>query len=155
MYKRQGEVLALIGGNGAGKSTLMKIIMGIYSHDSGEIVVGGREMTAVSYTHLAQAASLGDRRVPIAALQVEQACCGAVARFHGKHAVSYTHLFCDPVHVLLYKAAACDGGRADTHAACNKRTLRIVGDRVLVDGDIHLIELLFKLLAGDAEIRCV
>ena len=41
----RGEVLALIGGNGAGKSTLMKIIMGIYSHDSGEIVVGGREMT--------------------------------------------------------------------------------------------------------------
>ena len=40
-----GEVLALIGGNGAGKSTLMKIIMGIYSHDSGEIVVNGREMT--------------------------------------------------------------------------------------------------------------
>ena len=40
-----GEVLALIGGNGAGKSTLMKIIMGIYSHDSGEIVEydSGRE----------------------------------------------------------------------------------------------------------------
>lgn len=43
----RGEVLALIGGNGAGKSTLMKIIMGIYSHDSGEIVVGGREMTSL------------------------------------------------------------------------------------------------------------
>ncbi|RHR06841.1 sugar ABC transporter ATP-binding protein [Pseudoflavonifractor sp. AF19-9AC] len=40
-----GEVLALIGGNGAGKSTLMKIIMGIYSHDSGEIFVDGKEMT--------------------------------------------------------------------------------------------------------------
>ncbi len=36
-----GEVLALIGGNGAGKSTLMKIIMGIYSHDSGDIFVNG------------------------------------------------------------------------------------------------------------------
>lgn len=40
-----GEVLSLIGGNGAGKSTLMKIIMGIYSYDSGEISVNGREMT--------------------------------------------------------------------------------------------------------------
>ena len=39
-----GEVLSLIGGNGAGKSTLMKIIMGIYSHDSGEIFVNGHEM---------------------------------------------------------------------------------------------------------------
>ena len=40
----RGEVLALIGGNGAGKSTLMKIIMGIYSHDSGEIVVGSEAL---------------------------------------------------------------------------------------------------------------
>ncbi len=36
-----GEVLALIGGNGAGKSTLMKIIMGIYSHDSGQLSMNG------------------------------------------------------------------------------------------------------------------
>ncbi|WP_130811770.1 sugar ABC transporter ATP-binding protein [Olsenella sp. Marseille-P4559] len=36
-----GEVLALIGGNGAGKSTLMKIIMGIYSADSGDVIIGG------------------------------------------------------------------------------------------------------------------
>ncbi len=42
---KPGEVLSLIGGNGAGKSTLMKIIMGIYSHDSGEISVNGHAMT--------------------------------------------------------------------------------------------------------------
>lgn len=35
----RGDVLALIGGNGAGKSTLMKIIMGIYSADRGDIYV--------------------------------------------------------------------------------------------------------------------
>ena len=36
-----GEVMALIGGNGAGKSTLMKIIMGIYTCDGGEILIDG------------------------------------------------------------------------------------------------------------------
>ncbi len=38
---RAGEVVALIGGNGAGKSTLMKIIMGIYQHDGGDIAIAG------------------------------------------------------------------------------------------------------------------
>ena len=37
-----GDVLALIGGNGAGKSTLMKIIMGIYTCDDGEILIDGK-----------------------------------------------------------------------------------------------------------------
>lgn len=39
-----GEVLALIGGNGAGKSTLVKIIMGIYQPDQGEIYVANQKV---------------------------------------------------------------------------------------------------------------
>ena len=39
---REGEVHALMGENGAGKSTLMKIIMGIYRGDSGEIQFEGK-----------------------------------------------------------------------------------------------------------------
>ncbi len=42
VYK--GDVLALVGGNGAGKSTLMKILMGIYQPDSGEIFVEGEKV---------------------------------------------------------------------------------------------------------------
>ncbi len=38
---QESDVLALIGGNGAGKSTLMKIIMGIYQQDAGEISISG------------------------------------------------------------------------------------------------------------------
>lgn len=44
MDVRPGEVMALIGGNGAGKSTLMKIIMGIYQQDRGEIFVAGQKV---------------------------------------------------------------------------------------------------------------
>lgn len=37
-----GEVHALMGENGAGKSTLMKILMGIYTRDTGEILLHGK-----------------------------------------------------------------------------------------------------------------
>jgi ABC-type sugar transport system ATPase subunit len=39
---RAGELHALMGENGAGKSTMMKIIMGIYSHDQGELFFEGK-----------------------------------------------------------------------------------------------------------------
>ena len=55
-----GEVHALLGENGAGKSTLIKILGGVYTKDSGQILVDGQEVEitgvesakAVSYTHL-------------------------------------------------------------------------------------------------------
>ncbi|MEG0426008.1 MAG: sugar ABC transporter ATP-binding protein [Cetobacterium sp.] len=36
-----GDIISIIGGNGAGKSTLMKILMGIYSADKGEVYING------------------------------------------------------------------------------------------------------------------
>ena len=38
----KGSIVGLLGGNGAGKSTLMKIVTGVYTKDSGEILVDGR-----------------------------------------------------------------------------------------------------------------
>lgn len=41
----KGEIHALLGENGAGKTTLMRILYGLYSADSGEILVNGSPVT--------------------------------------------------------------------------------------------------------------
>ncbi|RKJ76105.1 sugar ABC transporter ATP-binding protein [Butyricicoccus sp. 1XD8-22] len=43
---KPGEVHALMGENGAGKSTLMKILMGIYTADAGEVMLSGGPLLA-------------------------------------------------------------------------------------------------------------
>jgi len=53
---RAGEVHCLVGENGAGKSSLMKVLMGVYRPDSGEIRLGGRP---VRIAHPRQALDLG------------------------------------------------------------------------------------------------
>src|SRR4051812_37969704 len=52
----QGEVHALVGENGAGKSTLMKILAGVYTRDSGEIIFKGQP---VNFTTTRQAQRAG------------------------------------------------------------------------------------------------
>jgi len=42
---KSGEVHALVGENGAGKSTLMKILIGLYQPDSGEIFLRGEKVS--------------------------------------------------------------------------------------------------------------
>ncbi len=53
---RRGTVHALMGENGAGKSTLMKCLFGIYSADSGKILLDGKE---VHFKNPAEALRMG------------------------------------------------------------------------------------------------
>src|SRR4051812_28020300 len=52
----RGEVHAPVGENGAGKSTLMKILAGVYTRDTGEIVFKGQP---VNFTTTRQAQRAG------------------------------------------------------------------------------------------------
>ncbi|MBI9104565.1 MAG: sugar ABC transporter ATP-binding protein [Spirochaetales bacterium] len=46
-----GEVVVIVGGNGAGKSTLMKILMGIYRADQGEVLINGEKVVLSTPSH--------------------------------------------------------------------------------------------------------
>ena len=43
----RGEVVAIVGRSGSGKSTLLNLVSGIDRPDSGEVVIGGRVVTAM------------------------------------------------------------------------------------------------------------
>ncbi len=47
---KKGEVHALVGENGAGKSTLIKILTGIYTKNSGDIIINGNSVDIKSQT---------------------------------------------------------------------------------------------------------
>ncbi|MBQ9416342.1 MAG: ABC transporter ATP-binding protein [Clostridia bacterium] len=48
MDLREGEILSVLGENGSGKTTLMNMIAGIYTPDSGKIIVRGEEVVIKS-----------------------------------------------------------------------------------------------------------
>ena len=57
-----------------------------------------------------------------------------------------THESRDFLHLRLPEAAGGDSGRAHSDAAGDKGRLRIGGNRILVDGDAHLVETMLHFL---------
>lgn len=50
LHLKKGEVMALLGENGAGKSTLVKILSGVYTKDSGIMLIEGKEVEEITPT---------------------------------------------------------------------------------------------------------
>lgn len=61
MHVKKGEIHALLGANGAGKSTLVKVLCGVITPDTGEIVLDG---TSVKIPNPSEAIKLGISYVP-------------------------------------------------------------------------------------------
>ena len=57
------------------------------------------------------------------------------------------------VHILLLHAAACHCGRSKADTACDKRGLWIIGNGIIVSGNVRLIHQLLNSLACEV-IRC-
>jgi len=51
----QGEIFSLLGPNGAGKSTMIKVVSGLLRPTSGQLIVGGRDVTGAAANALARA----------------------------------------------------------------------------------------------------
>jgi ribose transport system ATP-binding protein len=60
-HVKKGEIHALLGANGAGKSTLMKVLCGVTTPDTGEIILSGEKVTI---SNPASAIKLGISYVP-------------------------------------------------------------------------------------------
>ncbi len=54
---QDGEKLSLVGENGEGKSTIVKLLLGLFSPDKGEILLGGAPLS--SYSHKARTGIFG------------------------------------------------------------------------------------------------
>ena len=46
MKIKRGEILFIVGGNGTGKTTLLKLITGLYTPSSGQILINGEKLTS-------------------------------------------------------------------------------------------------------------
>jgi iron complex transport system ATP-binding protein len=54
MSIRKGEIVSLLGPNGCGKTTLLKVLLGLYRMENGQVMFEGREISSINQKTLAR-----------------------------------------------------------------------------------------------------
>jgi branched-chain amino acid transport system ATP-binding protein len=91
---RQGERLAVIGPNGAGKTTLINLITGLYSCDSGAVLLHGRDITSLpAHRRLRLGMARSFQKLSLFdGMTVAENIRQSVLRYHGVHAQFWRRL---------------------------------------------------------------
>ena len=135
---RPGEVHALIGPNGAGKSTLMGLVSGKMPPDAGQVLLEGRDITALS---VAQRARLGlGRSFQVSSLIPEHSALrNVMLALQARQGHSYRFL-----RPVMRDRTLCDGARAMLDRV-GLRARASVEAAILSHGERRLLEIAVAL----------
>ena len=108
---KEGQIFSIIGPNGAGKTTLFNVISGLYRADQGQVVLDGKDVTALPPDNLA---ARGLSRT-FQNLQIFQRMTAVENVMVGRHLRERCNLFVD-----LFRLPSVTRQNADTREAALK-----------------------------------
>jgi len=122
----EGSVVALLGANGAGKSTVARVATGLVPATSGQILIGGRDVTAASAHRIARLAvsHVPEGRGVFGELDVEENLVLALRRHVGARQLSSALEY---AYTVLPALAARRHQAAGTLSGGEQRMLSLAG----------------------------
>jgi phosphonate transport system ATP-binding protein len=170
---RQGECVVVLGANGSGKSTLLRCLVRLLDSDSGQVWLGGADLTSMDGRRLRAArrqAAMVFQQIHLVRRRsaVDNVCFGALGRLPSRRSFSRTVF---PADVRLAAAAALGrvgladkaAQRADTlsggqaqrvaiaRALCQQASV-ILADEPVASLDPHAAETVMTLLRDIAHV---
>jgi len=144
---RPGEALGVIGPNGAGKSTLANVLSGVLAPSSGQVLMGGKDLTGAAPWRFARAGLARTFQVmrPLRAMSVEENLLLA-ARYAGQRRARESH----PQQILERVGLGARAGvDSASLAVADARRLELARALAAAPAVLVLDELLAGLSAED------